>query len=113
EARRLAEQRAAIDAEGDPDEAVAIARKLADDAAQTLSKTREVLAEGQARRESLANARDETASALATARAELAGIEREWQALKRDREARAKQAAGKHGLPAALDRIAVEPGYER
>jgi chromosome segregation protein len=113
EARRLAEQRAAIDAEGDPDEAVAIARKLADDAARTLSKTREVLAEGQARRDSLANARDETASALATARAELAGIEREWQALKRDREARAKQAAGKHGLPAALDRIAVEPGYER
>jgi chromosome segregation protein len=53
------------------------------------------------------------ASALATSAAELAGIEREWQALARDREARAKQAAGKHGLPVALDKVAAEPGYER
>src|SRR5207342_3652133 len=45
--------------------------------------------------------------------AELAGIEREWQALIRDREARAKQAASKHGLPAALDKVSAAPGYER
>ncbi len=33
--------------------------------------------------------------------------------MQRDREARAKQASGKHGLPAALDRVSAEPGYER
>jgi chromosome segregation protein len=113
ESRRLEELRAALGAEGASDEAVDAARTAAEEAARMLARTREVLATGQTRREGLTAARDETASAAAAARAELAGIEREWQALKRDREARAKQAAGKHALPAALDRIAVEPGYER
>ena len=113
EARRLEEQRMALGAEGATDEAVAAAREGAAVAERALARARDILAQGQARREGLTAARDETASAAAAARAELAGIEREWQALKRDREARAKQAAGKHALPAALDRIAVEPGYER
>ncbi|MBO9516578.1 MAG: chromosome segregation protein SMC [Porphyrobacter sp.] len=113
EVRRLDDQRAALSQQGDPDEAVVSAQSAADDAAQVLADTRERLAEGQTRKEDLAKIRDEAASALATARAELAGIEREWQALQRDREARAKQASGKHGLPVALDKIAAEPGYER
>ncbi|MBT2133239.1 AAA family ATPase [Croceibacterium sp. LX-88] len=113
EVRRLEDQRASLSAQGDPDEVVVTAQSAADEAAQTLARTREKLSEGQARKEDLAKARDEAASALATARAELAGIEREWQALQRDREARAKQAAGKHGLPVALDKVAAEPGYER
>ena len=47
------------------------------------------------------------------AKAELAGIEREHQALTRDREARARQAGNKHGLPQALDALRAAPGYER
>ncbi|KRA82891.1 chromosome segregation SMC family protein [Altererythrobacter sp. Root672] len=113
EVRRLEDQRATLSAQGDPDEAVVSAQSAVDDAAQSLARTREKLSEEQARKEDLAKARDEAASTLATARAELAGIEREWQALHRDREARAKQAAGKHGLPVALDKVAAEPGYER
>ncbi|MEQ8827175.1 MAG: hypothetical protein RIC82_05305, partial [Parvibaculum sp.] len=47
------------------------------------------------------------------AKAELAGIEREYNALARDRDARAKREKGRAGLPAALDRVSVEKGYER
>src|SRR3569623_3158229 len=67
----------------------------------------------QALKETLAEARDEAASALAAARAELAGVEREYGARARDREARARQAANRHGLPAALDKVGAEKGYER
>lgn len=113
EARRIVEQRAALTASGDPEQALAAARRQAEAAADTVAKARGALLHGQADKEALAARRDEAASSLATARAELAGIEREWQGLNRDREARARQASGKHGLPAALDRIAAEPGYER
>jgi chromosome segregation protein len=41
------------------------------------------------------------------------GVEREHTALLRDREARARQASAKHGLPVALDRVRAAPGYER
>jgi chromosome segregation protein len=50
---------------------------------------------------------------LATAKAELAGVEREHTALARDREARAKREASRQGLPTALDKVTVAPGYER
>ncbi len=113
EARRIEEQRGALTAGGDPEQAVARAREAAAAAAEAVAGARGALLHGQANKEALTVARDEAASTLATARAELAGIEREWQGLHRDREARAKQAAGKHGLPAALDRVAAEPGYER
>ncbi|HEY6816057.1 MAG TPA: chromosome segregation protein, partial [Croceibacterium sp.] len=91
----------------------ASAQQQVDAAAKALAATRATLLHAQADKEALSVTRDQAASALATARAELAGIEREWQALSRDREARARQAAGKHGLPAALDKVAAEPGYER
>ncbi|HWK40289.1 MAG TPA: AAA family ATPase [Croceibacterium sp.] len=113
EARRIEEQRQALTAQGDPDKAVTDAAQAAERTAAALARSRETLEKEQARKETLTAARDQAASTLATARAELAGIEREWQALARDREARARQAAGKHGLPAALDKVAVEPGYER
>src|SRR6187401_3273157 len=73
EARRLAEQRAALGAQDDPDQTVVTAQATADNAGRVLARTREVLGEGQARKERLAAVRDETASALATSRAELAG----------------------------------------
>ena len=71
------------------------------------------LAEDQARKADLQARRDEVASALAAARAELAGVEREHTALARDREARAKREAGRQGMATPLDRVTVTPGYER
>jgi chromosome segregation protein len=113
EARRLADQRQALGAEGDPAIAVAAARDAAQAAAARREELRAVLEAERARKDELASARDDAASALATARADLSGVEREWQALDRDRQARARQAQGKHGLPVALDGLAAEPGYER
>ena len=113
EARRIEEHRAALTAGGDPEHAVAAARQAAEEAAAAVAHARGALLHAQAHKEALTVARDGAASALSTARAELAGIEREWQGLNRDREARARQAAGKHGLPPAIDRVAAEPGFER
>ena len=113
EARRLADQRQALANEGDPEAAVVAASRAANEAGERREKLRAALDQARARKDELAAARDLAASTLATARAEFAGVEREWQALVRDRDARAKQAQGKHGLPIALDRLAAEPGYER
>src|SRR5690606_3488017 len=89
------------------------AREAVAAAAEEVGRARGALLHGQANKEALTVTRDEATATVATARAELAGIEREWQALKRDREARARQASGKHGMPVALDKIAAGPGYER
>lgn len=113
EAGRLEDQRAALLGESDPEDDVRTAEKAVDDAQAKTARLREALETARARKDELASARDEAASTLSTAKAELAGIEREWQALKRDREARERQKKGGHGLPAALDRISSEPGYER
>src|SRR5690606_35448193 len=99
--------------ERDPDEAVADAKVAAEDARQLVIRLRADLEEAQSRKETLVEKRDVAASTLASARAELSGIEHEYSAFQRDREARARQAANKHGLPAALDRIGAEKGYER
>ncbi len=113
DARRLADQRQALASEGDPEVAVGEARRLSAQAAARREELRAALDQQRARKDELTAARDAAASTLSTARADLSGIEREWQALVRDRDARAKQAQGKHGLPIALDRLAAEPGYER
>ncbi|MFZ9394941.1 MAG: AAA family ATPase, partial [Erythrobacter sp.] len=98
---------------GDPAAAVEQARSTAEAAANALEELRGALAQGQARKSELQQQRDEAGAVLASARAELAGIEREHSALERDRDARERQAKGREGLPAAIDRVAVEPGYER
>ena len=98
---------------GDPAAVVEQARNEAETAAEALEQLREALAHGQARKAELQAQRDEAGAASASARAELAGVEREYQALVRDREARERQAKGRAGLPAALDKVAVAPGYER
>ncbi|MGX7895818.1 chromosome segregation SMC family protein [Tsuneonella sp. HG222] len=113
EMRRQDEARAALARESDPEAAAAQARQAAESAGQSLNRLRADLEEARSRREGLTEKRDAASSALSAARAELAGIEREYGALARDREARAKQAANKHGLPAALDKVAAEKGYER
>jgi chromosome segregation protein len=112
ETRRLEGQSAALGALSDADNAVAGTRRRAENATARLHGLRAHAADRQARKEELSAVRDQAASAVASARAELTGFEREWQALERDREARARQAQ-KSPLPAALDLISAEPGYER
>ena len=113
EAQRQEESRKALSAQGDPERAVADARASVDAAGKRLEELRTGLQARQARKEELSTAREEASSALAAAKADLSGIEREWSALQRDREARAKRTANRQGLPAALDTVRAEPGYER
>ena len=113
EAARHAATLAALAEEGDPEAAVAAALVHRDAASQALAEARSALEAEQARKAELQTARDGVATALAAAKGEYAGIEREHAALLRDREARAKQAQAKHGLPIALDRLRAAPGYER
>ncbi|MBL8655950.1 MAG: AAA family ATPase [Altererythrobacter sp.] len=113
EDRRMADQRAALLSEGDGAAAVEAARKAAQDAASAIILKRARLEQMQARKAALQVSRDEAASTLATARAELAGIEREHEALRRDREARTKAAEKRAGQRQALDAVRAAPGYER
>jgi chromosome segregation protein len=113
EMARITRTRAELAASGDAEAEVIAARKAAEGAADEVATLREKLAADQARKGELQTQRDEASAKLATARAELAGIEREHTALARDREARAKREAGRQGLATALDRVSVTPGYER
>ena len=113
EQQRQSELRRQLDAAGDPQAAVEQARSAAADAGAALERLRGELAQAQARKAGLQQARDEAASATSSARAELAGIEREHGALVRDRDARQKGSAQGHGLPRALDRVEVAAGFER
>ncbi len=113
EATRQDELRAALASEGNPDAAVAQANAARDAATLALAGARDAVDTQSARKAELQLLRDEAGSTLAAARADLAGVEREWLALQRDREMRAKQASAKTGLPLALDRLRADPGYER
>ncbi|NBB26307.1 chromosome segregation protein SMC [Porphyrobacter sp. SLTP] len=113
EAARIARARSDLAASCDPEADVIAAREAAEDAASEVVRLRARLTADQARKGELQAQRDDAASALAAARAELAGIEREHTALARDREARAKREAGRQGMATALDRVSVAQGYER
>jgi chromosome segregation protein len=113
EAARIARTRAELEGAGDPEADVIAAREAAGEAAEELARLRAKLSGDQARKADLQSRRDDVASALAAARAELAGVEREHTALARDREARAKREAGRQGMATPLDRVTVTPGYER
>ncbi|NNC60399.1 MAG: chromosome segregation protein, partial [Erythrobacter sp.] len=113
EARRQDEMRATLVESGDPDAAVTSAQAAVNEAGGKLAKLREQLDTQRDRKDALQQARDASADAFSAAQAELAGIEREFQALDRDRQAREKQAAGRQGMPAALDKVRAEPGFER
>jgi chromosome segregation protein len=99
--------------DSEADKAIGEARSRLERAQANLAKTRESLDAEQARKAELQAARDDAASAQAAAKAELAGLEREYAALTRDRNARAKGAKGAKGLPAAIDALRAQPGYER
>ncbi len=113
EEERIAATRSQLEGSEDAEHAVIAARAAVDDAADEVARRRTRLEADQARKGELQTARDDAAAALAGAKAELAGIEREHSALARDRDAREKRAHGREGLPAAIDRVRVAPGYER
>ena len=113
EMRRQRDLAVSLAREGDPQAALHAAETARVDCTAALNTARAALDDHQARKGALQAARDEAGTAFAAARAELAGVEREHSALVRDRDARAQQASGKHGLPAALDMVRAEPGYER
>lgn len=110
---RIASAQAELKGASDPEKDVIAAREAADEAASELARLRAALEAEQARKTDLQQARDDASSAFAAAKAELAGIEREYNALVRDRDARAKSAKGGEGLPKALDKVRVAKGYER
>lgn len=113
ETQRVASQRAALLAEGDGVEAVERARAQSQAAANTAILARAKLEQMQARKAQLQEARDAASSSLAIAKAELAGIEREHEALRRDREARIRAAEKRAGQRQALDEVRAAKGYER
>jgi len=113
EASRHKAHLAELTGHGDPEAAVIDAKARAEAALAAVHDARAALEASQASKAELQAARDDTANALAAAKAELTGIEREHAALRKDRDARAKRAAGGHGLPAAIDKVRAAPGYER
>ncbi len=111
--RRQQELRDSLSRETDPEETLIAARVLLQDYQTQIGAQRKVLEEMQLRRVELQGERDSAASTVACAKAELAGVEREYTALLRDREARARQAGARHGMPLAIDSLRAAPGYER
>ena len=113
ETARQQAQKAELAGQGDADAAVAEAARRRDNAALALADARSALEQQQERKVELQSARDAAVNALAAAKAEMTGIEREHSALQRDRDARQKQAKAKLGQPVAIDNVRAAPGYER
>lgn len=110
---RLSTARAQLEGAQDAEKTVTAARDAVQKAADEVATLRAKLEADQERKTKLQMARDNASAELAAAKAELAGIEREYTALARDRDARLKREQSRHDLPAALDKIKVTPGYER
>ncbi|MEO1489474.1 MAG: AAA family ATPase [Pseudomonadota bacterium] len=113
EGERMAQTRAELENSDDAEARVLAAREAADEAASDVAALRAKLEAEQARKAELQTECDEAAATLATARAEIAGIEREYSALVRDRDARAKRAKNRESTTLAIDGMRAAPGYER
>ncbi|WP_209348063.1 chromosome segregation protein SMC [Pontixanthobacter sp. CEM42] len=113
ETERQAQIRASLSESGDPATAVAEAKTEAEAATAALAKLQAELVAKRESKQTLQTARDEAGNAFAAAKAELAGVEREYNALVRDRDARERQRAQRKGRPTALDEVRAKPGYER
>ena len=111
DAARIAAQAEAQAREPDPALRVAEAEAARNTATTALTDARERRIALAARREALTEQRDGAAQALASARADLTGVEREADALARDKAARDRIAAQKGATALSATRIA--PGYER
>jgi chromosome segregation protein len=113
EVARITAQAEALGREPDPALRLAEAETARVAATAALGQARERRTAQTAQRESHTEARDKAAQALAAARADLAGIAREAEALARDKTARDKAAAQSGRRPGALSVARVAPGYER
>ncbi|MDE1467895.1 AAA family ATPase [Aurantiacibacter sp. D1-12] len=113
DAARLAQQREALTGARDPAEELAEAQEAASKATALLELLRSETADDRERKEAVAQAREDAREAYSAAKAELAGIEREYTALERDRQAREKQKSNRSGRKLANDAVRAAPGYER
>ncbi|MDF8332567.1 chromosome segregation protein SMC [Novosphingobium cyanobacteriorum] len=113
DAARLAGQAEALAREPDPALQIVEAGARRDAAAAELAEAQARRTALNTQREELVTARDAAANALAAARADLAGIEREAEALARDKAAREKAAAAKGRGRSAISGSRAAPGYER
>ncbi|MGV3513058.1 MAG: chromosome segregation protein SMC [Novosphingobium sp.] len=113
DATRLSHQADALGREADPAAQIAEAeakRVAAVEAITTAEQRRTTLT---SQREELSSRRDAASNALAQARADLAGIEREADALARDKAAREKARLGRGLGQSAIAGTRAAPGYER
>lgn len=113
DAARLAQQADALAREPDPAAQIAEAEKKRADAAAAIAVAEADRAKLTGQREELSARRDATSNALAQARADLAGIEREADALARDKAAREKARAAKGLGQSAIAGTRAAAGYER
>jgi len=104
---------AALSSAAEPEAAAAQAAADVERAGVNLSNQRAIFNSQSARKQTLQECFDTASSALSAARAELAGVDCEYSALSRDRDARKSRAANPAGLPAALDKVWADSGYER
>jgi len=113
DAARLAQQGDALAREADPAAQIAEAEARRAQAAQAIAGAESARSALGAKREDLSSQRDAASNALAQARADLAGIEREADALARDKAAREKARAAKGLGQSAIAGTRATPGYER
>ncbi|MFN4221155.1 MAG: chromosome segregation SMC family protein [Novosphingobium meiothermophilum] len=113
EAERLSRQASALSGEADPAARIAEAEAQRADAAAATAAATAQRAELARQREALSAERDRAGNALAEARAELSGVEREAEALARDKAARDKARAAKGLSQTAIAQCRANPGFER
>jgi len=114
--QELTAREAQAEAMGDPRElelALTAAQARCGHTEAAVAKARATLEAARAEREAISQRRDAASSALSSARADLAGIEREYDALVRDKAAREKADKGSKGRKRAIDAVKAAPGYER
>lgn len=113
DAARLTQQADALAREADPAAQIAEAEAKRATAAEAIATAEERRADLTAQREDLSARRDAASNALAQTRADLAGIEREADALTRDKAAREKARSAKGLGQSAIAGTRAAPGYER
>lgn len=110
---RLARQAEALAQEPGAEAAIADAEERKAQAVASLSMAQTRRDSLAAEREALVLSRENAGNALARAQADLAGVDREADALIRDKAARDKATAAKGRGPTALTGTRVAPGFER
>ena len=113
DAARIAGQGEALAREADPAAQIAESEKQRSQAAAAIVAAEAERAALDRQREDLSARRDAASNALAQARADLSGVEREADALARDKAAREKARSAKGLGQSAIAGTRAAPGYER